>query len=382
MFLSRLVLLTLLLVVSASAPAQMACQSLFTAHASERQAIKELADFRLKIDLAHAGGLNTPQMTSLKKAYIQKEKNLETYFLNEKIMSPIELRAAIGREIALIQSTRVRDQITETKVREEQKTEATDMFIDGHRMIFHEIQPGKFEMYDKVAGQAWVPTEITQTYEMAATVTTQIVWKKIVEAAHAHFPGKYDALKSDPSTFKGDLRPVETVAPPTIYLWFDALNELVLAGDPVVKEVMRDHQTGDVYKLPTEAQWIFVASVRGTVKDEFHFGKKGSLNDYAWVDEPSESGTHPVALKKPLVIGKSQFYDIHGNVAELMRDASVGTLPGGQDPFVWVNNPRFISIRSGSYYHRYYISSNLHSVGQRIDIADKGLGFRIVREHE
>jgi formylglycine-generating enzyme required for sulfatase activity len=384
MFLSRLILLTLLLVISASASAQMACQSLFAAYTPERQAIKDLADLRLKIDLAQARGLNTPQMTSLKKAYIQKEKSLETYLENEKIMTPVELRAAIGREIVLIQSTRAENLVTETKVREEQKTEAINTVIDGSRMIFHEIQPGKFEMYDKVARKKWVPTELTQPYEMAATVTTQIVWKKIVEAAQARFPGKYDALMADPSTFKGDLRPVETVAPPTIYLWFKALNELAQAGDPVVKAMMRDHQTGDVYKLPTEAQWIFVASVRGTVKDEFHFGKKDSpsLSDHAWVDEPIDSGTHPVALKKPLIIGKSEFYDIHGNVAELMRDASDGTLPGGKDPFVWVENPKFISVRSGSYYHRYYISSNLHRVGQRIDIADQGVGFRIVREHE
>jgi formylglycine-generating enzyme required for sulfatase activity len=382
MFVSRLVLLSLLLVVSASASAQMACQSLFAAHAPQRQAIKELAELRLKIDLAQAGGVNTPQMTSLKKAYIQKEKSLETYLVNEKIMTPAELRTEIGRAIAFIQSTRVVDQATETRVREVQKKETTNAVIDGSRMIFHEIEPGKFEMYDKVDDRKWKPTEITRPFEMAATVTTQIVWKKIVEAAHARYPGLYDELKADPSMFKGDLKPVETVAPPIIYLWFKALNDLAQDRDPVVKAAMRDHRDGDIYKLPTEAQWVFVASVRGTVKDEFHFGKNGILSDYAWVDEPKEGGPHPVALKKPLLIGKSEFYDIHGNVSELMRDASLGTLPGGKDPFVWVDNPRFVVLRSGSYFHRYYISSNLHTVGRRIDIGDETLGFRIVRERE
>lgn len=46
---------------------------------------------------------------------------------------------------------------------------------------------------------------------MAATLTTQLVWRKIAELANQKFPDKYQ-ISADPSNFKGNSLPVESVS--------------------------------------------------------------------------------------------------------------------------------------------------------------------------
>lgn len=264
---------------------------------------------------------------------------------------------------------------------EEARTERTRAFedvriIDGRRAIFQPIAPKKFMMGEV---RKKVETEITKPFEMAATQTTQVVWRKIVEQARLKLPGKYDALNPDPSKFKGDLNPVEKVSWDDIQIWLSALNELAAEGDPVVNDVMPDHKPGQIYRLPTEAEWEFVVRGRGQYNGAYHFGKRESqLDEYGWYIKNSGNQPHPVAQKKPLIAGGKEFYDMHGNVLEWVHDWYQSNPPGGTDPQGPEHGPGRI-LRGGSWGSSApSLISNARSYekpGQR----DELHGFRLVR---
>jgi formylglycine-generating enzyme required for sulfatase activity len=228
-------------------------------------------------------------------------------------------------------SAKAKVKTVEEESRKARVHEAEELrLIDGSRMMFHVVAPGKFVMGEM--GQQ-VETEITKPFGMAATQTTQLVWKKVIDRAKTKFPGKYDVLNIESSYFKGDLNPVERVSYDDVHLWLNALNDLAAVGDSVVSEVMPGHKQGDIYRLPTEAEWEFVARARGADRGAHHFGEnKAELDDHAWHSENAGEQTHPVAQKTPLWIDERNFYDLYGNVWEWVQDRYDSALKGGKDP--------------------------------------------------
>ena len=70
-------------------------------------------------------------------------------------------------------------------------------------------------------------------------------------------------------------------------------------------------QTGQIFRLPTEAEWEYACRA-GTTSDY-----TGDIEQMAWFDTTSEGLIQPVAQKKPNPWG---LYDMHGNVREWCED--------------------------------------------------------------
>ncbi len=144
-------------------------------------------------------------------------------------------------------------------------------------------------------------------------------------------------MGTNPSNFRGAHLPVEQVS------WNDA--------QEFCQRVSLE--TGNTYRLPTEAEWEYAC--RSGSSDIWHFGSDSTLlGQYAWYSENSGSQTHPVGQLQPNAWG---FFDMHGNVWEWCQDTYISDVYATlqtQTPSV---NPIYGSsgsmrvIRGGSWYN-------------------------------
>ena len=126
------------------------------------------------------------------------------------------------------------------------------------------------------------------SFLMGKTEVTQGQWKSV--------------MGSNPSSFKecGDNCPVENVSWNDAQEFIQKLNQL----------------TGQNYRLPSEAEWEYVARA-GTIT-EWSFGNdEFKAGNYAWHSGNGASQTHGVGQKIPNAFG---LYDMHGNVWEWVED--------------------------------------------------------------
>jgi formylglycine-generating enzyme required for sulfatase activity len=262
--------------------------------------------------------------------------------------------------------------------REEAKIETYDTH---QKMEFHRVEPGEFLMGEP---SFQVPTKITKSFEMMSTPVTQWQWAMLMSQNPSFHMGGNESevlnIRGTPIRMNSDY-PIEGVTPGDIKRFFERLNKMSDQEDPELVKVIPDHKRGDKYRLPTEAEWEFVVRDRGAVTGNNHYGEDTSVKDqYGWNGVNSNDRTHPVAQLKPFFVDGKAFYNLSGNVWELMGDRFVARLKGGTDPLGPPPDGQGWVIRGGSYMCQSAASkytcmrAQIHSTDRNMNV-----GFRAVR---
>ncbi len=214
------------------------------------------------------------------------------------------------------------------------------------------VQGGRFQMGSEDGGKDEKPVHTVELddFYVSKYEVTQKQWREV--------------MGENPSEFKNcDDCPVEQVS------WED------------VQEFLKklNAQTGQNYRLPTEAEWEYAA--RGGQKSQgYEYAGSNDLDKVAWYDGNSGYKTHPVGQKQPNELG---LYDMSGNVWEWCQDAYdadfYGTSAARQrNP---INNGNLDSnrcVRGGSWYLNNDCRSSYRGYyNPRYDFDN--LGFRLFR---
>jgi len=133
----------------------------------------------------------------------------------------------------------------------------------------------------------------------------------------------FEVMGKNPSYFKGDKLPVETVS------WFDAIeyaNEKSRrAGLTLAYTIKKGWFGKDVtwnraangYRLPTEAEWEFAARGGHGSPGNFTYSGSNNIDEVAWHEGNSAGSTQEVGSKMPNALG---LYDMSGNMCEWCWD--------------------------------------------------------------
>ena len=150
-----------------------------------------------------------------------------------------------------------------------------------------------------------VKVTLSKDYYLSKYEVTQTQYSKLME--------------NNPSHFKGDNRPVDSVTWPEAVEFCKKLSELP-----------EEKAAGRVYSLPSSAEWEYAC--RAGTDSIFPWGNEDEkvIGEYAWCRDwygKKATKTHPVGKKQPNDWG---FYDMLGNVWEWTSDAGWnGTMQSG-----------------------------------------------------
>jgi formylglycine-generating enzyme required for sulfatase activity len=223
---------------------------------------------------------------------------------------------------------------------------------------------------------------ISESPQHTVTVQPFFIGKYPITQAQWRFVAQLDFcnrdLKPDPSQFKGDNRPVESVS------WYDAVEFC----DRLSKFTARP------YTLPTEAEWEYAC--RAGTTTPFHFGETitSKLANYDATETygAREKGTY---REETTVVGSFGvanafgLYDMHGNVWEWCLDDWHDNYEGAPtDGSAWFDDNDNISqkqrnavLRGGSWFYDpgYCRSaSRYNDLGPERDVINFNIGFRVV----
>ena len=164
----------------------------------------------------------------------------------------------------------------------------------------------------------------------------------------------------NPSSFQGDMRPVEQISRNDVKAFIIKLTEANLNKYS--------------YQLPSEAQWEYAARSGG--KEEMYAGSP-MVDRVAWYSENSGGMTHPVGAKAPNGLG---IYDMSGNVWEWCLDtfhANAYQQHQEKNPVYTDGGPDWV-IRGGSWNTDAWTVRCSKRFSFSGDYTAPGLGFRLI----
>ncbi len=202
-------------------------------------------------------------------------------------------------------------------------------------------------------------------FYMGKFTVTQAQWKAV-----AALPQVNLTLNPDPSRFKGNNLPVESVN------WFDAVEFCARLAK----------KTGRDYRLPSEAEWEYAC--RAGTNTPFHFGETitPDLVNYNG-NYPYGSAPKGEYRGKTTPVGSFQaanafgLFDMHGNVGEWCMDSWHENYSGSPiDGSRWRenDNQKYRLLRGGSWSYTGRYCRGAYRFRIRPDSRDYYSGFRLV----